>query len=626
MRGSLASAATVEFDIRWRAPARLLGTLERALKRALHSLSERTPALIRNPAAKLVLECTVPEINYHIIVLRRLFLLASLPLLAIADDHWVGLKSGPFEVLSNAGDRAAREKLMYLEQFREALRVITGKQEMRMVWPVRVLVTKNAAQMAAPFALGRDARMAAVTESGSFSRDALKELARLLLYENTTRLPQNVEEGLIKLMSTLEVSGTHITLGAPVPEAERSRGWALMQLVTTNPDYAGRSRVMISNLEQSGDFEAACRNAFEKSATQIEAQADAYLKSGNFTTGSVSGRAISMARDFKAEQLEPDAGKIATADLLLANGSPQATQAYTSLHGPQAAEGLALTALKEHKENEGRMLLKSAIESQSESARAWLELGRLEADPTKARADLKKATDLNPRWAEPHFRLAELETDSLEQKAVLLKKAASLEIRNIDYWQALAKTETAARNYVEAQKAWAGAERASATEEERARIHQVRLQADKERADFEAAERKRIADERERDIQRVKAQSDAAIHAAEEASRKKLNPDGAAPPKPEGWWENMQSDASVEGVFVRLDCLGHQARITIQTADNKTVQLLVRDPSQIAIVGGGEKSLGCGVQKPARKVLVQYMAKPDAKLRTTGEVSSIEFR
>src|SRR4051794_18059238 len=98
-----------------------------------------------------------------------------LPLLLVADDRWIALKSGPFEVLSNAGDRPAREKLMYLEQFRETLRVLTGKQEIRLVWPVHVLLFKNANQMPAgaagvAFAMGRDARVAAVTDSGTFSR------------------------------------------------------------------------------------------------------------------------------------------------------------------------------------------------------------------------------------------------------------------------------------------------------------------------------------------------------------------------------------------------------------------------------------------------------------------------
>ncbi len=80
-------------------------------------------------------------------MLYRWILLGCLPLLLTAEDRWTAFKSGPFEVLSTSGDRAAREKLMYLEQFRETLRVITGKQEMRMVWPVRVLIFKNANQI-----------------------------------------------------------------------------------------------------------------------------------------------------------------------------------------------------------------------------------------------------------------------------------------------------------------------------------------------------------------------------------------------------------------------------------------------------------------------------------------------
>jgi hypothetical protein len=556
-------------------------------------------------------------------VFGRVFLCLSIAVLLHAEEHWTGLKYGPFEVLSSTGDKPAREALMYLEQFRETLRIITGKEEMKMVWPVRVLVSKRTS--AGNFALGRDARMLAISESGAFPRESLKELARILLYENTTRLPPAIESGLIELVSTLEVNGTRVTLGAPVPEAERSHGWALMQLVTTDPNYTGRSRVMVSNLEHSGDFEAACHNAFEKTAKQIDDQADAYLKGGNFGTTSVSGRALSPVRDFKPMQLDSDDGKIALADLLLAAGSPQAETAYTPLHGAQAAEGLGLLAVGAHKENQARSLFQSAIESKSESARAWLELGRLEPDAAKATKDLKKATELNPRWGEPYLRMAERQ-DDLAQKADLLKKAANLDARNIDYWQLLAKTETAAKDYPAAQKAWAGAERAAANDEERARIHQVRLQAEQERADYEAAEKKRVADEREQDIQRVKAQSDAAIHAAEVASNNRLNPDGKAMPKPQGWYEGAQNDATVEGVFARLDCLGKQARLVIQTPDGKTVQLLVGDPSQIAIAGGGEKALSCGAQKSQRTVSVQYKAKPNAKLKTAGEATTIEFR
>src|ERR1700693_4279758 len=122
-----------------------------------------------------------PPFGYHTVVVSRAFLCLFLAVLLHADDHWTGLKSGSFEVLSNTGDKPARETLMYLEQFRETLRIITGKEEMKMVWPVRVLVFKRVPEGSTNFALGRDARMMAVSESGVFPRESVKELARILL-------------------------------------------------------------------------------------------------------------------------------------------------------------------------------------------------------------------------------------------------------------------------------------------------------------------------------------------------------------------------------------------------------------------------------------------------------------
>ena len=43
----------------------------------------------------------------------------------------------------------------------------------------------------------------------------------------------------------------------------------------------------------------------------------------------------------------------------------------------------------------------------SKSARAWLELGRLQSDAD----ELKKASELNPRWGEPYFQLADLNAE-----------------------------------------------------------------------------------------------------------------------------------------------------------------------------------------------------------------------
>jgi hypothetical protein len=54
--------------------------------------------------------------------------------------------------------------------------------------------------------------------------------------------------------------------------------------------------------------------------------------------------------------------------------------------------------------------------------------------------------------------------------------------------------------------------------------------------------------------------------------------------------------------------------------------LIVADPAKIVIRGGGERSLGCGAQKPPRSLNVEYNPKADKKLGTAGEVESIEFR
>jgi hypothetical protein len=64
----------------------------------------------------------------------------------------------------------------------------------------------------------------------------------------------------------------------------------------------------------------------------------------------------------------------------------------------------------------------------------------------------------------------------------------------------------------------------------------------------------------------------------------------------------------------------------VEGDDQKTVKLLVADPSQISILGGAEQiKLSCGAQG-MRRVKVEYFPKPNAKLATKGEVATIEFQ
>jgi hypothetical protein len=572
--------------------------------------------------------CFVGDLlSYHTYVIRLLTLL-FLPLLLAAEEHWVLIRSGPFEVFSSAGDKAAREQMMQLEQFRQGVADVLGKQDLRLVWPVRVLIFKNAKQMppgADTLAMGRDARMAAAVEGRLLTRQQMAAFAEILLQENTSRLPSEIEKGLCALFSTLQVNGTRLTLGAPVPPSERTRDWARMHLLTTDPSFAGRSRVMFSNLENIPDLDPAYRNAFEKSAVQIEKMVDTYVAAGSFGhTADLSGKPLDQSHGFHIEPVESGDGKIALADLMLAANAIGTGAAYGAVESAEASEGKGLVALQAHQEDEARKAFAAAMASNSRSARAYFEAGLLKKDPKLARKDLDKAAELNPRWAEPSYRAALLET-SLEAKAVLLKKACTLDPRNAVYWQALARNEEQAERFPEAQKAWGGAERAAATAAERDKIRQTRLDLEAARADHDAAERKRIAEEEARDLERVKNASHAAILDAEAAARKKMNPNGAEPPKPVDWWTGPEGAVKAEGMLQSFDCLGRQARLVVKMKDGKTVQLLVQDASQIAVTGG-EHSLSCGPQHPARLITVQYVPKIDKKLGTIGEVASIEFR
>lgn len=544
----------------------------------------------------------------------------------LAEDRWLMVASGPFEVYSSIGEKAARERLNDLEQFRQAVGVTIGKQDLKLVWPLRVLLFKKQTPVAAGnVAIGRDAYMAGIDGNSPLPPAIEQQVARLLLEQNTNRLPESIENGLVTLFSTVDISGTHITLGAPVPPAERTRDWARMHLLTVDPSYSGRTRVLISNLEQSPDMDAADHNAFEKTPAQIEKQVDAYLQAGTFTTTTVSGRALNPMRDFHPRPLESDAGKLAVADLMLSTGQgAQAKPAYLALHGPEAAEGLGLIALAAGNKAEARQLFASAAESGSKSSRLWLNLALLETDPAKSRSDLHHAADLNPNWSEPWRHLADFDPNPA-QKIADLKKATSLDRRNASDWQELARVAAAANQFDEAAKAWAGAARAAANDQERERIRAARLQIEQERADFVAAEKKREAEEEARHLESVKQATMADIHTAEEAARKKMNPDGAPIPKATIWMDELNGSGNVQGTLERFDCLGRVSRLVIKTSDGKVTQLAVRDVGKIGLTSG-EKMMSCGAQNPARWVVVRFIAQPDKKLGTVGDATTIDFR
>ncbi len=219
--------------------------------------------------------------------MRRFLLTILLTGPAFAADHWIEYRTGPLHVFSDAGDRQARERLNEMERLRYVLGGMLGKAGMGVaakndldpVWPIDLVLFPNAKAygphaLSKPLIDGGSATLGAWTADAPLPRDLLRALTLLLVGDNAGRMPEAIQTALCDLFSTIDVKGTKVLLGAPLPSGElppdRMRAWAKMQLLATNPDYSGKLHVYLNNLQQGGDEDLAARNALGITPAKFE--------------------------------------------------------------------------------------------------------------------------------------------------------------------------------------------------------------------------------------------------------------------------------------------------------------------------------------------------------------------
>ncbi len=554
--------------------------------------------------------------------------LLALSLAAGAQDRWVEVRSGPFEVLSAAGERPAQQALGDLEQFRHIFGRVLSREELISVWPIRVLVLRSGrrSEPPTPPAMGRDSFVASLIADTAPPREWFASLARILLDANARRLPARIEAGLLEYYSMVRINGVRITVGQPPPQPNLD--WARIHLLSLHPDYYGKLRPLLFNLQQIADPEPAWKNALGKSATEIDKEAAAHLAAGNFQTEVIAARPLNPRTEFRPLPVEPPRAEIALADLRLVQGRhSEAQNLYEAAlkieaSSPDAREGLALLALQRDAQEEARRHLQAAIQAGSRSARVYFEAARLEGDGEKALGALRKAAELNPQWAAPHIAAAERPAEP-SGRVQALTQAAKLAPRQASLWRALAEAQEQGGDFRAAGRSWAAAEQAAADLDERERIREARRSLDVRRLEAEAAARRREAEEKERELARLKEEALRRIREAEARANRELGP---PPAKVEPWFETPRPSGKVQGRLTRIDCLRSTARLIIQQEDGKLTRLVIRDPSKVVVLGGGRLEMVCGAQKQPRAVVIEYFPKPDAALGTVGEVATIEYR
>ncbi|HEY1494354.1 MAG TPA: hypothetical protein VGF49_07415 [Candidatus Solibacter sp.] len=554
--------------------------------------------------------------------MRRLLWLSMLPCLLAADDHWIKFTRGPYEVMTDAAPRSARETMVRFEQFRAALGQILGEPELSTALPVRIMVFKNPNgwNSSAPFAEGRDRYSLVLGEKTPVTPEMYIALTRLFLKSNSTQMPLPFERGLISFFSTFDVSGIRITVGKP--PAQPDLDWARIHLMVVDPDYLGKIRVLLYNLRHGVADDPAYRNAFGKSAAEVEAQAAKHFAAGNFQTTSLPSRPMSEA-DFPERQVSDVEARLARGDLLAGAQSAAEYQKLLQAHEkiPEAEEGLGLLALRAQHPDEARRYFADAVQAGSTSARCYIEYAKLEPNDAKAEEALLKAVGINPKLDEPFALMAKRDTDP-RKRQLHWKSAAERDPRNAEYWRSLAETYLADHNYGEAAKAWRSGEQAATDPVLREKMRQARMSIEQQRLDYEEAEKRREAAEKAKEIENLKTQARAELHKAETKFSEGSTPTDKAVP----WWDGPKPSGKVTGTLKRVDCLPkQQAVLFIEGEDRKLVKLLIAEPAKVAYTGSGEVTLGCGVQKP-RKITVEYFGKPNSKLATAGEVATIDFQ
>jgi hypothetical protein len=551
----------------------------------------------------------------------RLFRTAAILLLfarlGLPRDRWTELNVGPFYVATDSDEAAARNTLNQLEQTRWVLANLLEAKDLTALWPLRIMLARSAHAGSPDEFVWQNGQYIWVRSPNS--RPPLGAIAGLLLDANTPRLPEQVESGMRALFFTLEAHGSRVNWGgAP---ARPDLDWARMQLFATKFEYSASFHIFLTALRSGSSLAAAERNAFGKSSDDLEAEAKANLAQGHWDPVPVSGRPLDPKRDFGVHSLDSVIADIYLADYDLKTDPKRAEAAYKAAveaGGDAAALGFeGLAELAKRRGDDPRLELENAIRAGSRSAPVYFEAARGRPAP-EAVPLLKRAAQLNDRWAEPVYAQAAL-ADTPAEKEAQLRAALKLDPRSTAHWIELAKLQTGAGEATAAQGSWLRAEDSATDAAERERVHELRLSYEQQR--LEAAEQAR---QRERDAARLadeQAQQAeiARIRAAEQKANQALDQAaGGEKPSAVVSWNALAAQKKLSGTLTRVDCLKSGYRLSIKSKTGGLIQLFLSKNSGA--------NIACGAPPRPRRISVEYRAAIDDTLQTSGEVTSLTLQ
>ena len=536
-------------------------------------------------------------------------------------SSWLEVRSPRFEIFTDAGESAARQLVIDLEQFDGAIahslpiaspyptgpqRVYLFRSEQEFAefrqrnWTVGLTITPG--NRAAPFIL--------LFASPNLRETAIHEYVHAMVRRGDWTLPPWFEEGLAEIYAHSDRAGHgQLSIGRKIPEhlvqlknqtiissmlldeandSNRLRfyaaSWAMVHMLLLEDKY----RPLTERLLTDGAWDASLPDLLKDLKQYVERP---------FWKQATVNAPLLVVPDLSVKPVEPTDAEFMLAALLLDAGRTDAARkSYQKIasaypHDAVGAEAAGFSALSQGRPGTARQEFRRAANLGSTRARVWSELAALEREARvpwdQVKSLLERAATLDPSEYQAAFLLGVHESDDgdLSNATRHLASAAKAAPALPDVWHAYALALRQA-----------------------GRLDEARVAAKRALRVASSPEWARMASE-------LVASLDQNPAAKPPALRRK--PEVVTSPA----WTRPVPDAEVVGKFLEFVCSPHPPRFRVEVEGGTVIELVVADPTQVSIPtsASGESSmeLRCGPQN-GRPIRVGFR-------RADGTVLDVKF-
>ncbi len=390
------------------------------------------------------------------------FNIGVLTLLAIgvpvkAADPWIKLTTTHFELYTDAAESSARDAIRWFEEVRGFF-VQATPFGAKLDAPVRIVAFRSEEEYR-PYRMNESAA-AFFTRDGDrdyiVMRDldpahyfyAVHEYTHLTISRSGLHIPLWMNEGWADLNSTLQPRGSKAMIGdmlpgrremlleapwIPLADLEKvdqrspmynerdkasvfyAESWAFMHMLLLSPPYMKQFDPFVRSIIAGNGISRSCQEVFGKSAGEVQADLERYLKRGRMKGALFDVKLEQTAEAPRISPMTAFDSSLLFADLLAAAHKPvEAGTALAELgkqypDRPEVEESLGYLALRAHDRDRAILHFQQALKLGSRNSLMCFRLAVLERDATKDRgpviAALRRALELDPDYSEARLQL-----------------------------------------------------------------------------------------------------------------------------------------------------------------------------------------------------------------------------